>query len=325
MVPFEVGCARCGQSLRGQSDPRCPACGLDFDWEVALPLEHLRCGTCGYHLLGLKETRCPECGTDFTWDNVLSAFHRKRKPLFEYQWRKTPVRSLFRAWRSTFKPWRLWRTIELHDPPSIVGLFLLVILTALGVTVFIGVLAIAHNYVESRFLVPAMAQGVWWPGPGATMVPVTFGPAFFANPPWEVYLWYVPRMFGMLIPWGVGSLGALLLLRQSMSMCRVRNQHVVRIVAHALVAAMLGAAMLGFLWFAQILMTFILPVSFLRRTILVVEPLVILAAWGWTVVIVALGYRQYLRMPHAWSVALLTQLIALMLMPIAALVFQLLS
>ena len=35
-VPFDVACARCGHDLRGQSEPKCPACELTFDWSEAV-------------------------------------------------------------------------------------------------------------------------------------------------------------------------------------------------------------------------------------------------------------------------------------------------
>ncbi len=61
-VPFDVACARCGEDLRGQTEPKCSACALVFDWADAVPLEELLCEGCGYHLYGLSETRCPEMG-----------------------------------------------------------------------------------------------------------------------------------------------------------------------------------------------------------------------------------------------------------------------
>ena len=92
LVRFDVPCARCGHDLRGLTDPVCPACKLEFDWSVAVPVEHLTCEKCDYHLFGLTETRCPECGTRFTWNEALDAYRRRQKPLFEYRWRKKPVR-----------------------------------------------------------------------------------------------------------------------------------------------------------------------------------------------------------------------------------------
>ena len=63
LVPFDVGCARCGHDLRSLTEPVCPQCKLEFDWAEAVPIESLVCDQCGYHLYGLSKTRCPECGT----------------------------------------------------------------------------------------------------------------------------------------------------------------------------------------------------------------------------------------------------------------------
>ena len=96
-MPFEVGCARCGHDLRGLVEPTCPACGLEFDWDEAVPIEQLTCQHCGYHLFGLSETRCPECGRPFNWEQVLDDYRRRQKPLFEYQWHRRPISSLGRT------------------------------------------------------------------------------------------------------------------------------------------------------------------------------------------------------------------------------------
>ncbi len=122
LVHFDVACARCGQDLRGLSEPKCPACALEFQWADAVPLEELTCGKCGYHLYGLHETRCPECGVAFTWKDALQAYHRRRKPLFEYRWRTEPIRSLIRTWWLALRPRRLWRYVDLEDPPNVAAL-----------------------------------------------------------------------------------------------------------------------------------------------------------------------------------------------------------
>ena len=78
LVPFEVGCARCGRDLRGLAESKCPACDLEFEWSDAVPIDQLTCRHCGYHLYGLRETRCPECGNRFTWERVLDEFRRRK-------------------------------------------------------------------------------------------------------------------------------------------------------------------------------------------------------------------------------------------------------
>ena len=125
LVHFEVGCARCGHELRGLTDPKCPACSLEFDWADAVPLERLTCAKCGYHLYGLQETRCPECGEAFAWSDALAAYHRNRQPYFEFHWRKRPVRSFLVSWWSACRPKRFWKRVRLHDNAPPIGLGIL--------------------------------------------------------------------------------------------------------------------------------------------------------------------------------------------------------
>ena len=114
MVPFAVGCARCGHDLRGQTAPICPHCELTFDWADAVPIERVTCVHCDYHLYGLQETRCPECGIEFTWDEALAEYHRRRLPWFEYRWRDQPIRSVLTTWRGALHPGTFWRSIDIH-------------------------------------------------------------------------------------------------------------------------------------------------------------------------------------------------------------------
>lgn len=89
-IGFEVCCARCGYNLRGLAQPRCPECGLEFEWELAL--------------------RQAESESDF---------------LFEHQWRKRPIRSfVVTVWRSLL-PGRFWRRVSIHDRLSVKPLLIL--------------------------------------------------------------------------------------------------------------------------------------------------------------------------------------------------------
>ena len=105
-IPFHVGCARCGHDLRGLSEPKCPACALEFDLAEAVPIEELTCARCDYHLYGLTNSRCPECGGAFDWEDALADYHRTRLPYFEYRWRDRPVRSFVGTWWRTLRPKR---------------------------------------------------------------------------------------------------------------------------------------------------------------------------------------------------------------------------
>lgn len=128
-IPFDVPCGRCGASLRGQTEPRCPRCNLEFTWNDVLPVEELRCPYCSYQLIGLREQRCPECGRPFTLASVLDAARSRRNTFFENRWRKRPIRSLARTWYfAAFRPRKLWAGYDLSDPPRLLplGMFAIV-------------------------------------------------------------------------------------------------------------------------------------------------------------------------------------------------------
>lgn len=57
LVRFPVRCPRCAHDLRGQSQPVCPQCALDFQWHDLIPREELRCEGCSYSLFGLRPRR----------------------------------------------------------------------------------------------------------------------------------------------------------------------------------------------------------------------------------------------------------------------------
>lgn len=143
LVAFPVRCSRCDADLHGRSDPVCPTCGLSFAWNEVAPVEHLTCQHCDYHLYGLEKTRCPECGKPFEWAEVLAAYHRKRLPLFEFQWRGRFFRSLLDTWRRALRPRRFWKNVSVHDPPQIKPLIIMTLValfaTALLLTIGLGV------------------------------------------------------------------------------------------------------------------------------------------------------------------------------------------
>lgn len=287
-VPFDVGCARCGHDLRGLSEPKCPACDLEFDWSEAIPLEDLTCLNCGYHLYGLSERRCPECGRRFTWEGVLEGYYLRKRPFFDYRWRHEPVRSLAQSWWLALRPWRLWRQIDIHDPPPVWSLNALLV---------IGIVAFALPPV----LIAALGgpRRAWWFTSflGSWMWP----PRFFS-------LWGPTVLF--FVVWVFAGFGGLMILRQSMAQCKVRGGHVLRVFAYAVVPVAIGPTAYSAVALALDIGTNLWP-SLAGGLVGFVIPRVLLAAlWFWTLMSIALAYRLYIRMKHAWLVAMASQAIA---------------
>lgn len=89
----------------------------------------LRCPRCDYNLHMLTSPRCPECGLEFEWAALLSTpEYRLDCPIFEYRWRKRPVRSfLFTLWL-VLRPWRYWRMIRIEYEPRVSAIAVQIIL-----------------------------------------------------------------------------------------------------------------------------------------------------------------------------------------------------
>lgn len=311
-VPFAVGCPRCGVDLRGRTEPVCPACSLRFHWSNLILRDELRCRHCDYRLYGLRDGRCPECGNEFTWESVLHDHHRSRKPLFEYHWRESPVRSWLRTCSLSLRPWKLWRVIELHDRPAISGLLAMLIPT------FAMFFLIPLLFHLAALVVMAETESRWQPP--AFRPPL--GRAVFSGFPtgwWALSPIFHRGMAGWLgrssLFVGSGLAGTcfgLLILRFSMHRCRVRDIHILRAVAYALIPAATGWLVWHFVVTCRDVYTaldylFTANVHIggarsFRQTLPVLIALAVITLL-WTVLSLALAYRRYIRMNHAEGVA----------------------
>jgi len=96
------------------------------DWET-LALE-LHCPRCGYDLRRLPQPRCPECGLEFQWTELIAATEDQlQSPLFEYQWQHRPVRSFFKTIGRAMLPWLLRREARMALQPRVVPLLVFVL------------------------------------------------------------------------------------------------------------------------------------------------------------------------------------------------------
>lgn len=79
------------------------------DW--ATIAQEIRCPLCDYNLRGLSEPRCPECGLGFEWSNLLDPAKRVHPYLFEHHPRRN-VRSFFKTLVAGMRPRQFWRTLR---------------------------------------------------------------------------------------------------------------------------------------------------------------------------------------------------------------------
>ncbi len=302
-VPFEVGCARCGHDLRGQTEPICPNCKLEFDWAVAVPIEQLTCLHCKYHLYGLTETRCPECGESFTWQEVLDHYHRQQKPLFEYRWRRKPFRSLVRTWWSTLRPTKFWSQIDMHDPPCVIPLLSLACLYTAILHALVAISLATGNqiyYWMQQTSYRTSIRLLWFGGTQRTFLQNVFALLD------DVYDNLLETQFVIaLAAWMISSYLALLIFQQSMRRFKVRNVHLVRVWIYSfpMIPLMTLAITFGFP-FAVGRMYVRLPDALPSIILIIAVALVVRS--------IQVAYKKYLLMPHSWAVAICTQIIALM-------------
>jgi len=301
-VPFDVGCARCGADLRGQSEPKCKSCGLTFDWADAVPIEQLTCKKCGYHLCGLRETRCPECGTEFTWEEALARFHRQRLPYFEYRWRDRPIRSFVRTWWMSLRPRKFWRTMQLHDPPQMGGLFFHVLFAWLLFTGIMHVLNAGGEVVS--FVHDGLA---WFQQTGRAWVPymLTYFRRGLLSPE-------LTKVHVSLFAWWLSTLGAMLIFQQSMRRIQVRSAHVIRVWAYGVTPMLLAVTPIVFvISFGLILNDLDYQWGYL---IFYFAGICIIACAGWSL---WRAYCYYLKMPHGAGVVLAILVISFLVMMVA--------
>ncbi len=301
LVPFDVGCARCGHDLRGLTEPLCPACSLEFDWSEAVPIEELTCAHCGYHLYGLTTSRCPECGHAFDWTEALARYYRSRLPYFEYRWRDRPVKSLFGTWWRALRPKRFWRNMNLHDPPrpcplaAMVGLWII-----LFFVVYIATVAVTQAFCELGYAnINARPYGV---RDFATTI-VTRTADLLST----AFAWHMAIMY---LTWLVTSFLALLVFQQSMRLGRVRHAQVMRVWAYStpFISPVLAALTLPVYLAVQLTFGVWTATSMFTQYVFVAGVSGSLLAWViWTL---RVGYRNYLRMPHAFAVAVSSQIMA---------------
>ncbi len=299
MVPFDVGCARCGHDLRGLTEPKCPACELMFRWEDAVPIEKLTCTHCDYHIFGLTTQRCPECGQEFAWEEVLDDYRLLQKPFFEYRWRQRPVRSLIKSWWLALRPGKFWRLAEMQDPARLRPLFaivaILLVITCV-VMVFCDAMELLlwdWRYAAQRF------RGTGFGKPYAWYDPLNIFQSLISA--WTPE---IKNITASITIWVVCNLAALLVFQQSMKRHKVRTSHIVRVWVYAVPQAL--PPTVGFVasssWLAPLFGWDFYPT---------VESWTIWFFFALVTRSIHIAYKHYLRMPHSWAIAVSVQLMAL--------------
>jgi hypothetical protein len=279
-----VACPRCGYSLRGQV-------GL---WEDCCPLR----GTCS------------ECGLEFDWGDIQR--QRRLHWLFEHAWRQQPLRSFLRSFLAVLRPWRYWRALGMTDAFRPVGCVLFAVLSILVTPLALcgwDTIAVWYEQViqggSSLVSLGGIIEDIKW------ACAVDFEYIFarhFSAVSAAACIVTIPAAF-VLLPF-------------TRRVCRVRARHLFRAAAYSvgwlswLALAWVALDLLRGLPLVDNAARFLLRVSrlealahtidarqwvYMQTIALTTLPLTLW--WGWAT-------SRYLKMKHAWLIALTLSLLA---------------
>lgn len=263
-----------------ESETRLAVAGIP-DWSRVE--SDVLCPRCAYNLCTLTGSRCPECGLDLDWPAIVTASARQvHVPLFEYQWRQRPIRSLLQSMVMAVTPWRTWKMIPLTAEPRIGPLIVQPILAL--------VMAIPLTILTT--LVVQFGIAVLEPGGKLSDVP--------RNVFWVIY--WVGSEFVLQLLTGLSIYFLLSLFQQTLSRQNVRSGHLFRITVFVMM--ILSVRFIASIFFNPLLY---LPlshsISHLTDPVAaahLVWDFVWLGLMTWTL---ASALRDYLRIPHPWSLS----------------------
>lgn len=187
----------------------------------------INCSRCGYNLRMLERPRCPECGLEFEWPTMLEIAATGSDFLFEHNWRTRPVGSFAATILRSFRPRRFWASVSLHER---IALGPLLFMFAAGVVSFSIVLHGGALVIAGAMEVVFRVIGS---PPTSSSSALQIQRQMFALA--EAPLRMARQTLFLLVPpilTFAGTLGLLLLLRETLAKCRVREAQVFRVTAY---------------------------------------------------------------------------------------------
>lgn len=277
-IEFDVCCARCGYNLRGLAQPRCPECGLEFEWALAL--------------------RQAVSESDF---------------LFEHQWRRRPIRSfVVTVWRS-FRPRKFWRSVSIHERIEAGPLTLLLVISVVLIPVCVRVVGhgsllcirLIENYNASPYW--------WWRTRWRRVVIVVLNTLTALGVGAAIPLSFASRLAIAMAVMMLSVLGVILILRQTLRECRVRPVHVLRIVAYTAIPIALLETLVTMAGIGASRVTggpYFVPHALLADNVWF--PLTVVLSLAIPTIYLGAGLREYLGLPHARAIAFAAALVGLL-------------
>jgi hypothetical protein len=279
-------------------------------WE-AIDFE-VNCARCGYNLRMLTVPRCPECGLEFEWTAVLRAHAWRSTFLFEHHWRTKFFRSWFTTvWRS-LRPWSFWRQVSIHEHVSpgplwfMMACSILVFLVALHGIALLGAKLI--EVVSSRFWT-GNAAPAWLQYAQVFLMDVASTPI---DEPLRYYL-LLPAGVAVV---ELAVLGFLCMLQGTLSRARVRPVQILRVLSYSATPFLLMLVLVFFGYCAVITWMSWGGGSGRSEvpSILFMLLVVVLVAMVFSLpgLYIGAGLRQYLRLPRALLIGFTAVFVALL-------------
>jgi hypothetical protein len=191
---------------------------IDFD---------LNCPRCAYNLRQLPGPRCPECGLEFDWRPLIRRHVDHATLLIEHAWRRRPAFSWLKTLGWTFRPGTIWRRVTLYDAVRPGPLLIFAVTSVLAILALTHLLASA--IVQVTFLVTPQPRGGWpvwtWNHPELHQL------WMFGTWPMHGDPRYLLLPLGILFGLG-GAGMVLFAMQQTLGRCRVRSVHIVRVMAY---------------------------------------------------------------------------------------------
>ncbi len=300
----------------------------------------LLCSRCDYNLRTLTLPRCPECGLTFDWVEAIESTRRHSVILFEHAWRVRPIRSWLATTWACLWPTSFWQRVSIHERVRVSPLLFFLASTVISAIMFLivasqSVAAVLAIFIRSTQFSP------YTPQPYLVRTHYQLD-RLAMHPRWPFSKWLASFDYRFwLVPIGMlfailGILVILAVLQQTLTRFRIRRDQLLRVVAYAAPAICLWgclfliafASLLPFSSFAGPI-PFVPTLSFRRGwphphgysylladlTPLEVAAylLIIIAVLLAIVNHIGVPLRDYLRLPNPWRLAVIAALTAALL------------
>ncbi len=266
----------------------CPRCSYNLQGSVST---WVKAGCCPFY------GQCSECGLGLSWRDV---FVESDHPwLFEYHWRRKPIRSFLKTARLAFRPAEFWQSVTMSDKMNLRVQVLVIIIPLVMLIITRFVLALV-----SYNLIRPIGSGFYFLD-------------LFDHWKWRGFSWYTifgiefDRMVIAVICWSILVIICFYLLPVSIRRAKVRRIHLWRIMTYSLLPCtifLLAIAVMDAI--LTVLNGYYFSISYNTEVLLdqYVDVTCLMLWFLWTIRCYWMACKHYLKLPHAFLIGVLLPL-----------------